>query len=242
MSEFHIDQNWLEIVRDSIFYYPAACSDYSEPLAIFQEHISTFWLCDLAYPSALNLPPVFAAHDDFRIVRSQRSGETTSVMEDREAENGRRYHFLKPSTLSETYQRSDGRQLLVIRRRGFGQIAISDEFSDRSIGVFMHRCDSPGESGSNVYFLANKKTYYEPCGNLFDKLGRRLKDRALVISDGSNSTIRQLRRLHNKPTRGSEAFGYHQRRRFAFGGFEWSCVGWLSRGYGPTLVWGLNRQ
>jgi hypothetical protein len=242
VTDFYIVQDWLEVVRNSTFFYPAAGSDYSEPLAIFQDHIDTFWFCDIAYPSGLHLPSVFLSRNDFRIVRRQTSGATSARMECREAESGRRYHFLQPSKLIETYERSDGRQLIVIRRRGFGQIALSQEFNDRSLGVFMHRGDSPGESGSNVYFLANKKTDDEPCGNLFDKLSRRLKDRALIISDGSNSSIRQLRRFHNDPKAGSEAFSYHQGRRFAFGGFLWTCVGWLSRKYGPTLVWGLIRQ
>jgi hypothetical protein len=77
---------------------------------------------------------------------------TTATIERRTGDDGRAYNFLKPSKLTETYERSDGRRLKVIRRRGFGQIALSRQFSDRSLGVFMHRGDSPGESGSNVYW------------------------------------------------------------------------------------------
>lgn len=78
-----------------------------------------------------------------------------------------------------------------------GQIGLVKEFSEGSIAVFMHRGDSAGESGSNVYYLSNKTSRYEGCGNRFDKIGYGLKDRALIISDGSNTSIRPLRRFHS---------------------------------------------
>jgi hypothetical protein len=241
MSDFYIAQEWLEVSRDTAFFYPAAGSDYTEPLTIFQNYVSEFWFSDI-YPTGLQLPPVCAFHTDLHPLEQNTSGEPFAIMETRRAENGRRYRFVQPSKLTEVYETTDGRHITVVRRRGFGQIGLTKEFGERSLGVFMHRGDSPGEGGSNVYFLANKKTYYEPCGSLFNKLARRLKDRALVISDGSNTNIRQLRRFHSSSTEGRQAFAYHQGRDFDFGGFRWSCVGWLSMKNGPTLVWGLTRQ
>jgi hypothetical protein len=67
-------------------------------------------------------------------------------------------------------------------------------------------------------------------------------DRALIISDGSNTSIKRLSKLHNALIDGHQAFAEQQGRDFAFGGFHWTCVGWLSRRYGPTLVWGVTRQ
>jgi hypothetical protein len=64
--------------------------------------------------------------------------------------------------------------------------------------IFMHRGDSPGESGSNVYFLADKKSRHEPCGMLFSKLSVKLADRALIITDGSNTGIKRLKAFHNQ--------------------------------------------
>lgn len=81
------------------------------------------------------------------------------------------YRFLAPSKLAETYERvGDRRRITVIRRRGFGQYALSTEFADGSVGVFMHRGDISGEGGSNIYYLANMQSRHEPVGNLFDKL------------------------------------------------------------------------
>jgi hypothetical protein len=244
LADFYIAADWLEATRGSAFFYPAAGSDHTEALNIFQDYVDVFWFCDTMYQEGLNLPAVCASNTGWRLVGRNISGVPMATPERRIGENGREYYFLQPSKLAETYERKDGRRLTVIRRRGFGQIALSKELGDRSLGVFMHRGDSRGEGGSNVYFLSNKKTEYEPCGNLFDKLGRRLKDKALIISDGSNASIRRrrLRRFHHKPTEGREAFSYHQGRTFQFGGFDWTCVGWLSRRNGPTLVWGLTRQ
>lgn len=242
MSAFQVAKEWLEVSRNTVLFYPAAGSDYAEALTVFRDYVDVFCFCDINYPSGLELPAVCASDTGLRLVDKYISGDPRAMMEQRIAENNRPYHFLQPSKLVEIYERADGRRLTVIRRRGFGQIGLSKEFSDGSIGVFMHRGDSPGEGGSHVYFLANKKTAYEPCGNLFDKLACRLRDKALIISDGSNSSIREVRRFHNKSKEGPEAFSYHQGRCFSFGGFLWTCVGWLSRKYGPTLVWGVTRH
>jgi hypothetical protein len=113
----------------------------------------------------------------------------------------------------------------VVRRRGFGQIALS-EFAPGSIGVFIHRGDSPGESGSNVYFFSDLNSRHEPCGHLFPKLVRGVSDKALVISDGSNVRFNMLKRqcrLNGIDRR----IGYesHIEHPFDLGGLRWNCVG-----------------
>jgi hypothetical protein len=163
--------------------------------------------------------------------------------ETRISERGDRYRYLQPSRLLETYLRiGDQRQIAVIRRRGFGQYALSEEFADGSIGVFMHRGDGEGEGGSNVYFLANMPAKYEPLSNLFDKLSRKLANRALIVSDGSNCRIERLRKRDwQREVRGPEAFRESRPSAFTFGGWSWECVGYLGERYGPTLVWGVTR-
>lgn len=241
MDSFFIEPDWLESVRGTLFFYPAAGSDYAEPLNVFKNHLDTFWFCDKSYQRGLNLAPVFEIDADFCLVGRHKSGAVDAREERRRDKSGNEYSFLEPSRLSENYESSDGRRLNIVRRRGFGQIALTKEFDSRSIGVFMHRGDSPGEGGSNVYFLANKKASFEPCGNLFDKLGQKLADNALVVTDGSNAHITRLRRLHRKNMDGAVAYEYYRGKSFIFGGFCWSCVGWMSMRYGPTLAWGLQR-
>jgi hypothetical protein len=121
-------------------------------------------------------------------------------------------------------------------------MAFTRDIKPKTIGVFMHRGDSSGESGSNVYFLSNKPANFAPCARLFEKLGICLMDRALIISDGSNTSIGSLRKLHNSPIEGSDAFARMQGKHFEFGGFRWTCVGWLNRRNGPTLIWGVTRS
>lgn len=240
LDEVYIAPDWLEAIRGTTFFYPSAGVDHDEALAVFQNHVATFWFCDVGYPPGLNLSPAFANSECWRLVQTDRTGKLNALMEQRVA-GGRSFRFLPPSRLEETYETDGGRQLIVIRRRGFAQIALSQEFAKLSIGVFMHRGDSTGEGGSNVYYLANKNTIYEPCGKLFLKISQCLRDRALVISDGSLTKIRALKRFHNTDVDGAKAFSFYRNHNFPFGGFSWTCVGWLRRKNGPTLVWGLTR-
>lgn len=103
--------------------------------------------------------------------------------------------------------------------------------------MFMHRGDSVGEGESSVYFLANKKTRYEPCGNLLDKLSSRLTDQAIVITDSSNTSIGPLRRFYRSKLKGCEAFK-HLRGGMpsivsVFAGPVWA--GWFTAWFGPPL-------
>ena len=138
------------------------------------------------------------------------------------------YRKLEPGRLKQLYERvSDGRRLTVIRRRGFGQYVLG-EFPNRSIGVFVHRGDSPGDGGSNTYFLANKNLRHEPLSRLFDKLTQKLTDRALIISSG----LLVDRRLKKK----------FREQQFSFGAFEWRHAGFIG-GRGPlTPIWDVARR
>lgn len=209
---------------------------------MLNEHIGTFWFCDI-YPTGGKGGALGRQLLSYQLMASETRGVLDAEIEVRQSEAGATYRHLEPGSVWDKYGRDDGRRICVVRRRGFGQIALVKEFSLRSLSVFMHRGDSRGESGSNTYFLANKQASYPPCANLFSKLAERLTDRALIISDGSNSHFSWLRRFHGGGMSGKAAFEYHaDRPAREFGGFKWTCVGWLSHRYGPPLVWGLERQ
>lgn len=241
MSEFFIEPQWLTAVAGTRFYYPAAYLDHSEALEAFQDVIDEFWFADPHYAPGLNLAPALGGHPEFILLNAEKSGVINARLESRRSPSGKSYRFLEPSRLIEHYERTDGRKLTVVRRRGFGQIGLMEEFPEKGLGIFMHRGDSDNESGSGVWFLANRKASYAPCGMLFDKLASRLSDESLIVSDGSNSRINRLRTFLNKDVSGEAAFNHHQGQDFEFRGFHWSCVGWLGKRYGPTLVWGLKR-
>jgi hypothetical protein len=95
----------------------------------------------------------------------------------------------------------------------------------KPISVFFHRGDSPGESGSNFYWLGRKR--------LRDVIAC-LEPGGLVVSDGS-LTVRQFRSFHGKEANGSEAMQSAESFELAFR--SWQCVGHLENRYGPTLVW-----
>ena len=85
----------------------------------------------------------------------------------------------------------------VILRKGFGQFAIL-ELNDESLDIFVHRGDGEGEGGSGVFYLGNRKSKYKPISCLFDKIIQKLKDGALIISDGSNVDFKKLRTFYKK--------------------------------------------
>ena len=90
----------------------------------------------------------------------------------------------------------------------------------------MHRGDSPGEGGSNAYFLANRKRRHEPLSCLFNKLTEKLTDRSLIISAGSNTNQSLRRKLRRQ-------------KQFAFGTFEWRHVDAI--GGRRTTIWEVVR-
>ena len=223
-------------------FYPSAGFDWSEFLTTFADHIDEFRFADTQYQFDRNFGSPFVDPSEYRKIASDLDGNPTAQTETRKDASADAYDFVKPAHLTEVYERIlDGRRLKVIRRRGYGQYALA-EFSDRSIGVFVHRGDSPGEGGSNVVFLGNQKRRHEPLSNLFDKLTQKLADRALIISDGSNARAKFLAKFHNTDVSGAEAFAVQRETLFSFGAFEWKCVGYANRRYGPTLVWEVKRH
>lgn len=240
MSEQFIEPDWLECVRGTIFYYPAAGGDTAEPIQVLCPSVQNFWFCDKNYKANLQLPCALDKNSGFRIVRSIQNGAVGARFERKIDNKGRSYNYLEPSRLVEDYQKNHI-TLTVTRRRGFGQIALTSEFDDNTIGVFMHRGDSIGEGGSGGFYLSNRKSTYKPCGHLFEKLESKLKDQSMIITDGSNSNIEWLNRFHFKDTSGKDAYLHHSNKSYRYGCFNWKCIGWLQMRYGPTLVWGLTK-
>jgi hypothetical protein len=167
----------------------------------------------------------FADSSPYRLITTEIEGKPKARIQPPTAD--RPYRELEPGRLKQVYERArDCRSLTVVRRRGFGEYAL-DEFPNRSIGVFVHRGDSPGEGGSNTYFLANKKLDHRPLSRLFDKLTQKLADRALIISDGSLVDPRLKRRFRGQ--------------QFIFGSFEWKHAGFIGGHGSPTSIWEVAR-
>jgi hypothetical protein len=102
---------------------------------------------------------------------------------------------------------------------------VLETFAERSIGIFMHRGDSTGEGGSDLWFLSEKS------GNgYWQLLSSKLADRALIVTDGSNADI-----FPPQAESGFVRVPGHPR-------FEWQYVGFLQRKNGPTRVLGVKRN
>ena len=216
-----IEQSSLTTLKGRCLFYPMAGSDCSELLKLFANHLDEFHYADIQYQFGEADPPLFD-QSIFRRISHKLDGDRRADVEPPTTE--RPYRFVKPARLTEVYERtSDHRIFKVIRRRGFAQYALT-EFPDQSIGVFVHRGDSTGESGSNALFLGNRQRNHEPLSNLFDKLACKLSDHALVISDGSNVRPKFLIKFHGTETSGSEAFSELRKRHVSYGNFNWICV------------------
>jgi hypothetical protein len=239
-----IEEEWLNFIEGKTLYYPAAGNDYFDALNLFKEKISTFSFCDLHYPRGLALKPLLSTSDGYQLVASDRSGKPYAQITHRK-EYSRQYRWLPPSKLTEIYIGPDEKLTTIIRRRGFGEFGLA-ELNVGELGVFMHRGDSTGEGGSNLWFLANRTRDYPPCSMLFDVIASKVLDKVVIVSDGSNTRIPQLKEYQRYQFKYRKLTGstlYEQRNDLTFAkyGFEWKCIGWMTRRYGPTLIWGLER-
>ena len=201
---------------------------------MFGEHVDEFHFVDITYKLDQKMSFPFTRPSEYQQRGWFREGDRIARINWREAEAGRLDPLVEPGHVREVFARTrDGRRITVIRKRGLGQDALA-EFSSRSIGVFVHRGDSPGEGGSDVYFLDRN--------NLFEQLTDRLGDRSLIVSDGSNAHVPHVRKFHNTEVTGAVAFEELRQRSFTFGKLDWRCVGYLGRKNGPTLVWDVTRR
>ena len=237
---YFIDPKWINEIKGKPFYYPCAGNDLDEPIQIFGKISSELWFCDPFYPRGLKIDRAIKSGNNLNIkfLSSRIDGNAEAVMENR---NG--YRFIEPSRKYEEYEYEGGKKVTIIRRRGFGQIGLYEEFADNSLGIFMHRGDSQGDGGSNVYFFKNFKSNYAKIGNLANLVARKINKRALIISDGSNSPKgHYIRKYHNKNNiNGADAYKNLFGKNYKRDGLLWECVGYLGRKYGPTLVWGVSK-
>lgn len=177
-----------------IFMYPCAGNDISEPVQVFGESYDTFVFVDIKYSEESKVPEIPGWNE----VRGSHRRVGTTNASIRLVQDGRfKFRVIDPECfLADYINDKTGRKILVVRRRGFGQYALH-ELQDGSLSMFMHRGDSPGEGGSNVYYLANRATSHKPISNLLELIKRKMTKPALIASDGSNTRIPELRDAAN---------------------------------------------
>jgi hypothetical protein len=97
----------------------------------------------------------------------------------------------------------------------------------RRLSVFFHRGDSPGEGGSNFYWLGRKRL-----ANVL----QQLEPGGLIVSDGSLA-LKQFRRTLEDETLPDLS----SIESFEAKGHRFECVGYLGYRYGPTFAWKTSR-
>ncbi len=232
----------LRTVPGRKLFYPCSGQDWVEPIAAFGAFMDQFLFVDINYD--FDRVPRIQAPGWIR----ERAEPVAGPLRDARLyfEEGKlRYRDLTPAWLVETYgHRDSGRHIEVTRRRGYGQYALWD-LPEASLGVFFHRGDSGGEGGSNAWFLADHRLKHKPpqLGQLIRTLRGKLADPALIVSDGTNSTIPELAESSWK----GREFGPGGRtspkaQHFEAHGLRWDWVGRMrGDGYGPTWVWRVER-
>lgn len=169
--------------------YPCAGTDIAEPVQVFGGDFDTFLFVDIKYNVRSAEPEI----PGWNMVAGSQSRLGSSNSSVRHCSVGRsRFRDIEPEWFFSDYEnKTNGKRISIVRRRGFGQYE-SQELPDGSLSMFMHRGDSPGEGGSNVFYLANRRTSHGPISNLMSVLKRKLAYPALIASDGSNTTISEL--------------------------------------------------
>lgn len=232
-TEHFLPDHARDVAAQGALLYPCSGTDVQEPVRVFAPSVRELMFCDVSARGPQVLP-------GYKRVGCELSGNP-EVRASRRHSQGRSYAYVEPCVWSERLKHQHSGDDIVVRwRRGFGQYALA-EFREKSISVFMHRGESQGDGGSNTWFLARERRDHEPLSNLFDKLALRLRSPALVVSDGSNCRIRPLRRFHNTDVSAPEAFAAMRVVVFEHWGLRWSCVGYMGRRYGPTLIWQVER-
>lgn len=229
-----IDPTVLEPLRGASLFYPSAGRDWNEALGLFIPTITDYWFVDVAYFThgrrGDTRTPMLAAQEDLSFQGFELTGPPIAERETRQdPSTGRHYPFIEPCTRSEVYYHGSTQSRIVVHwRRGFGQrsIACVDD-----IGVFFHRGDSPGEGGSNVYWLSPR---------WIGQVTTRLRDGGLVVTDGSLTRERKFFNFQRRGL-GSEA-AFAEARPFSKWGRHWTCVGWASERGGPTLIWKASKE
>ena len=211
-----------------VFMYPCAGDDISEPVQVFGGTYNTFLFVDIKYGIESKLPDIPGWR---QVLGSQRRfGSTDSSI--RRVQDGRfKFRVIEPEWFSADFvNEQTGRKILIIHRRGFGQYALH-ELPDHSLSMFMHRGDSPGEGGSNVFYLANLRTSHQPISNLLNLIKRKLTVPAFIASDGSNTNIPELREAAN---------GACAIKSFTSHGLKWSLQSAPDLLSPRTSVWAVS--
>jgi hypothetical protein len=179
------------IYGSNVFLYPCAGLDVAQPISEFGMQFDTMLFVDLGYQfgSRFHAPSIDGWSELEESVRIEGPKES-SLKVFKSGKHCRKE--VEPAWRKSIYQHTQsGRHVNIVFRRGYGQYALQ-EIADGTLGMFLHRGDSQGEGGSGVCYLSNRRMQHAPLSNLLNAIKSKLALPALIGSDGSNTSIRQL--------------------------------------------------
>jgi hypothetical protein len=195
-------------------FYPSAGSDTAGPIAAFLPWVDDFWFVDVAF----NLTVPFSREHKMEDARDEVLTGTTVKTNAQFRVDVRHERYRWPG-------RSTPVNIHRCRGRGYDAFRAVFVIPRRTMSVFFHRGDSPGEGGSNFYWLDRQR--------LRDVVGS-LEAGGLVVSDGSLAmpqfTISRCNTMIGTDVlNGAKPFVAASRR--------FVCVGYLRGRTGLTLPW-----
>jgi len=130
----------------------------------------------------------------------------------------------------------------IVFRKGFGQYALN-ELENNSLYCFYHRGDSQGEGGSNVFYLGNRNSHHKTISKLFDLLVTKLMPISLIVSDGSNTDSKDLRKIYKKISELDRETVIKDmiNKTITMYGMNLKLIDVLDYRYNHTLVWKMEK-
>jgi N-formylglutamate amidohydrolase len=211
----------LNSLRARSLFYPSSGSDFLTPIKVFAPWINDFWFVD----SHGHSDRVLNNQTDYRLSRVTR--------EIRRGITLRSKTEFEIKITNEIYHYIDGSHSIQVHwccGRGYDAFRVIFKLPQKPLSVFFYRGDSPGEGGSGFDWLGK--------GRLRNVL-EVLEEGGLIVTDGSNCTIDQLKEFHCNSGIGEEAI--REAKQFSFAGRVFLCIGYAGERRGPTLIWQVGR-
>lgn len=208
-----------------VFYGPCSGRDLPIVFRLCGDRINHFTFCDLSYGHRDTSAASAVPQDWIMVSRVMGLDEKQPTKTSRY--NGNR--LIRPTVVREVWRRPNGTEVMVELRRDLAEDVLVQQFTSKSISIFLHHKDGVGEGGSNLWFLGSNSS--GDVGHdgtaLLEILADRLAHGAIVITDGQLTDS-----------------GFRRSRPFRSQGIEWTPLGIVDDGLSlgrTTLAWRANR-
>jgi hypothetical protein len=236
-----VPQQLLGSIKGKTLFYPCCANDLLEPINLFAPFIQNFWFVDLGFFEKPRL----------RINKLQKLLEKKFHFKSRNEylpniaeniwRNDIKYLQFPPLIRKETYlDRKTNLEINIFYHRRTGPSALRTEIE--KLGVFFYRKDS-SEGGSGTMWLTLKKGKHFPKTPLILEVINKIEDEGLIITDGSmcedwDSNIYNHFQKFKKLKHDEIPSIINDKNYFLDHlGNKFTCVGCVSDGNGPTLIW-----